>query len=882
MALTNKTIRRLSGGVSEQPDSQRQDSQCTEQINFMSDVVDGLVKRPGSEFLGELEPNSQTPYLEGDENVFTHEIIREGDTKLLLSIANGKLSLIDLADGSKIRVNDAAGTEITTAAQTYLNYSNASILTHPYAAVTIADTTFVLNKEIAPAMKAATTGVGTYSDEEIKRGMIFIREGAYNAEYSLEAVDSDGTIRTMRIQTSDGLGAGNVVDSKTDNICAAIHACLQSAASSGSATLNTTGYPSHADENTGIVFTWSDSGGTYNSALSGPVTSFHRFGSTISWFSTYAGDAAGYAAATNKIEISDSYGDTLADSFNEEKSSFQGLPLTAPNNFLVKITGSPESSVDDYYVKFVCDDPQAGYNDRGRGKWVETYDSGLEYKLNGAYMPHQLVKVSASVYQFKPVEWDDKTVGDAITDPNPSFIDKKINDIFFFKSRLGLLSGENVILTELDDPYNFWRTTVTQVLASDRIDIQSSVNEITELRFAVPFANQMVIFSDRTQFIIAFGSQGLTPETASLAQISAYECSKNVSPIAVDNNIIFVQERSSSSAVYEMFPTGTTELSFEAQEITQQIPSYLQGKVVRLVGSSLSNSIILQTDNANNELYVYKFFNQGRERILSSWFKYSFPVLGIKGIHYVDDKCYKVNSLATTAAPTVDDTHVLDFFRLDNTEIQTHAVDLTIPHTSMALVQIDGSGDTDVRLPLTGGTTNFIIDDYFARNTTLVAFDDQNVLAVLKAPDTGSNFDMKITGDWTSKTFYVGILFDAEYEFSKQFLKRGDAFGKEIPVVNGRTTVKWCEVYVSDTQFLKIEVSYPSVNKDTTTRSISGNITGGSILGDQGSETGTLRTVVASRNDVPVIKLLNSTHQVAKINGASFELMHTSKLRGRN
>ena len=438
-----------------------------------------------------------------------------------------------------------------------------------------------------------------------------------------------------------------------------------------------------------------------------------------------------------------------------------------------------------------------------------------------------------------------------------------------------------MVLSELDDPYNFWRTTVTQVLATDRIDIQSSVNEITELRFAVPFANQMVIFSDRTQFIIAYGSQGLTPSTASLAQIASYECSKNVSPIAVDNNIIFAQDRSSATAIYEMFPTGTTELSFEAQEITQQIPSYIQGKTIRLAGSSLANTVIVQTNNADNELYVYKYFNQGRERILSSWFKYAFPVRRIKGIHYVDDKCYKVNSLARLDTPNTDATHVLDFFRVDNTETLTHNVDFTIPHTDMHEISLDGSGDTDVRIPLAGAAPVFI-GDYFDRTDNLVVFDDQNVLATLKAPDTGNNYDIKIEGDWTAKTFYVGVLYDAEYEFSKQYIKRGDSFGQEIPLVNGRTTVKWAEVYVSNTQYLQMQVSYPNVNRDTTTKSISGNIAGESVLGDQNSETGTLRSVVAARNDVPTIKLINNTHQTSKVNGASFNLMYTSKIRGRN
>lgn len=887
MASSNKTIRRLNGGVSQQPDSQRRDSQCTAQTNFLSDVVDGLIKRPGTNFLGELSSDTNSVYNVGQDadgnghaRVFTHEIIREGDTKLLLSICNSKIRLIDLENGYDVDLVDENDVAITTGSQTYLGITE-SYDTHPYAAVTIADTTFILNKEKVPAMKAAISGGATFNNHQRRRGTIFIKEGAYNAEYTVTATDHNGLERNIRITTSDGLGSGNVNDSKTDNICAAVHAAITDLGTSRSGILfNTTNYPGFAEEDTGIrIYFTQDTG----YLTPGPAYSkfFYREGSVLLWqanFTTAPGTE--YDDTQVNVYIEDSYGDTLSDSFTETKGSFEGLPLTSADQYNLKITGAPESPTDDYYVKFDLDKPNHGGSERGKGRWVESLAPGIQYRIDKDTMPHELVKVNSTTYKFQPVTWTDKTVGDEITDPQPSFIGKKINDIFFFKSRLGLLSGENVILSELDDPYNFWRTTVTQVLATDRIDIQSSVNEITELRFAVPFANQMVVFSDRTQFIIAYGSQGLTPSTASLAQIASYECSKNVSPIAVDNNIIFAQDRSSATAIYEMFPTGTTELSFEAQEITQQIPSYIQGKAIRLAGSSLANTVIVQTDNADNELYMYKYFNQGRERILSSWFKYTFPVRRIKGIHYVDDKCYKVNAIETLASPGSDATHFLDFFRVDNTETLTHNVDFTIPHTDMYSISLDGSGDTDVRLPLENDTNSVLIGDYFDRTDNLVVFDDQNVLATLKAP-TGSN-DIKIEGDWTAKTFYVGVLYDAEYEFSKQYIKRGDSFGQEVPLVNGRTTVKWAEVYVSNTQYLQMQVSYPNVNRDTTTKSISGNIAGESVLGDQNSETGTLRSVVAARNDVPTIKLINNTHQTSKVNGASFNLMYTSKIRGRN
>jgi len=888
MALTNKELKNLVGGVSQQADSIRKDIQCTSQVNFLSDPVRGLVKRPGTSTTGLIASTIDYAYASGDKNVFTHQIIRDGDTKLLLAIGNGKLSLTNILTGDKIRINDSTGTEINyNAAQTYLNYSG-TYDTHPYAAVTIADHTFVLNKEKVPVMQAGQShNDATYNKRWISRGTAFIKEGAYNAEYTVIATDSDGTTRTLTVKTSDGLGSGNVVDSKTDNICAAIHAGLNSAAATRTNSIfNIANYGAgFADEDTGITITYAADVGTgvFNQGA-GATTVFNRTGSVFQWRCQHA-DYDTKVLASNKLSLSDSYGNTMTSVFTDIADSFLGLPLEGVNNYLLKIEGNPESDIDDYFVEFVLDDTNAGLNDKGSGRWQETLDATQTYIIDGTYMPHILVKESEFVYMFKEAEWDNKTVGDNTTDAQPNFIGTPIRDLFFFKSRLGFLSGENVTLTELDDPFNFWRTTVTQVLSSDRIDISSSVNQVTILNYAVPFANQMVIFSDNTQFIINYGQQGLNPQTAALAQIASYEASTSVRPIAIDTNIIFAQDRSDSTALYEMFPTGTTELSFEAQDITEQVPSYINGRVIRMVGSSLAGAILIQTDTSDNSLYCYKFFNRGRERILSSWFKYTFPCDMIKGLHYIGDTCYKVNELEDLGSPGTY-IHNIDEFKMDNTETITWSADQIVMDGLARITQFYNSGTDETELSFGVAQAGVFAHwpKYFPY-ANIVAFDDTNAIY---AKRIASVYDGKVylQGDVTSAItangVNVAVTFDAEYEFSKQYLKRADAFGKEKALVDGRTTIKWVEVYLTNSQYMELEVSYPGMNRTTTTKTFSGNVVGSIIVGDQASETGTLRSIVGARNDIPVIKLQSTTIQTATITGASFEIAYTSRLRGRN
>ena len=71
-------------------------------------------------------------------------------------------------------------------------------------------------------------------------------------------------------------------------------------------------------------------------------------------------------------------------------------------------------------------------------------------------MPHALVREADGSFTFKKLEWTERKVGDEDSNSLPSFVDYAISDIFFYRNRLGLLSGENVILSESDEYFNFW------------------------------------------------------------------------------------------------------------------------------------------------------------------------------------------------------------------------------------------------------------------------------------------------------------------------------------------------------------------------------------------------------------------------------------------
>ena len=80
MPLVNTSIPNLAQGVSQQPDNLRFAGQHEAQENMLSSVVDGLRKRPFTEFVGELGDGDLDP------NSFVHLINRDSSNRHLLVI----------------------------------------------------------------------------------------------------------------------------------------------------------------------------------------------------------------------------------------------------------------------------------------------------------------------------------------------------------------------------------------------------------------------------------------------------------------------------------------------------------------------------------------------------------------------------------------------------------------------------------------------------------------------------------------------------------------------------------------------------------------------------------------------------------------------------
>ena len=85
MVYTRKNIKNLTGGVSQQPDSERFDNQCSEQKNFLADPIKGLTKRAGTNYVQYID-DGEASLQHPAKNTFTHVINRSTSEQLMLCI----------------------------------------------------------------------------------------------------------------------------------------------------------------------------------------------------------------------------------------------------------------------------------------------------------------------------------------------------------------------------------------------------------------------------------------------------------------------------------------------------------------------------------------------------------------------------------------------------------------------------------------------------------------------------------------------------------------------------------------------------------------------------------------------------------------------------
>ena len=468
--------------------------------------------------------------------------------------------------------------------------------------------------------------------------------------------------------------------------------------------------------------------------------------------------------------------------------------------------------------------------------------------VDGDTMPHVLIRKNDGNFWFGAAKnqtvsgipgkvpiWGDRTCGDYDTAPDPSFIGYPINDVFIYKNRLGFLADENVILSQTREFFKFFPGTVTTVLDTDPIDLTASNNRVSVLRYAVPYQDELILFSAQYQFRFNAAETVLTPKTAQLTVLTQYEVDINSRPQQVGGGIVFAQENGEWSQMREFSVRGAgTALTADAADLTGYVSSYIPSQLYKLAVNDTGNAVFAisgRNDSGGtdyrNRIYVYKYFlrnkGNGVERAQSSWSYFELTgadqilqILCVEEVLYLlvqyGNDVYlekmPVKDRQTEPAGVAPFPMLLDR-RVTNTahtpapvrmaaatyDKQTNTSTFTVPFEMRAPTQIWSMWDlTDPT------TTGPVLIGEASSGTTI----------------TGR-------GDWTTTDCVCGEPYLFRYRFTK-FKMVKDLGGGRAAVNSMRTQVRTAKLRYHETGYFEIKVM--PENRDTGLYVYDGTVTG--------------------------------------------------------
>ena len=95
----------------------------------------------------------------------------------------------------------------------------------------------------------------------------------------------------------------------------------------------------------------------------------------------------------------------------------------------------------------------------------------------------------------------------------------------------------------MSDFFNFFPDTVLTIVDSHPIDVAASHTKVAILKHAVTMGEQLILFSEQTQFILSSSADNLTPLTANVLVATEFESSDDAPPVGSGSSIYFLTKK---------------------------------------------------------------------------------------------------------------------------------------------------------------------------------------------------------------------------------------------------------------------------------------------------------------------------------------------------
>lgn len=802
MAAVSQKVIGLIGGVSQQPDSLKLPGQLRECDNYYPDPTFGLIKRPGIKLTRRL----QNSLASG-----SWFYIRNGSQdKLLMQIGyNGSVRLWDAQSGIQQTLNT-----LSASAQAYATHTNTSDL----ELLQINDYVFFLNRTIV--VEASSTN----STAQNPFGYVTLTSVAYDTTYT---VTLDTTSYSYNTPTTSGssLNADTIIQG------------LVSAINGGGTYVATgVGNSIHIRRSNNADFSIEAKGGlsgtglqAYKGTVDGSQDLPKQFvnGAVIKVaadanstgddyyvkFVTSNGSTKGAGIWEETIAPSVSIGldpETMPHALIREADgtyTFRELSESAAGSYVTStsVTGIPTavSVTSNGNARWNIGQSFPVYGGTGINLRLEVTSVNANRQITGVriaragkgYTATNVVSnAEGDTFTITSVGtstltgttwatqfWKDREVGDTETNPNPSFVGNTISGISFFKNRLVLMSESNVICSQAGDYLNFFASTVITVVDNDPVDIAAGSTQKTQFRYALQQAEGLMIFADNSQYILQTNTDAFSSKTAELNLISVFSQSNFINPVDLGASIAFIEENPTSTLVTEIQTARGQEP--QSVQLTKIIPSYIPTGVIEFRNSLSASLFGIRTKQEPDTIYLFRYYTQGNERQLASWFKWTFPA-PIELMSFDEDEIYFVlkgdsgpilgNMLLLTESPggaVAFDGNYVDL-RLDLVDYNPSTAYNAVNDVTKIFLK-EGVEIANAQLCTVTTTAN---------NTGVVTYPTLEYNALAPA---GQKYYVEVDGDQTTELFALGYQIDASTLLPTFFVTKDKVSDNmNIPVIH--------------------------------------------------------------------------------------------------
>lgn len=268
-------------------------------------------------------------------------------------------------------------------------------------------------------------------------------------------------------------------------------------------------------------------------------------------------------------------------------------------------------------------DPQYYVYNASTTEWLETSSYGSPTGITNCPVN---IAWNGTAWFLDTQQFEGRLSGDDKSNPVHDWMQYGISGMGTYQGRLVLMSGPLVSLSAAGTPRRFFRSTVTNLISSDPIEIGSGLNSSAAYEWCIGFQKDLILFSRMYQAVLPSGNSAVTPSTATVVPTSGHEVDTTCSPINLGRTLMYCNPRSEDFyGVMEMITSPYTDSQYVSQDSTPHLPKYMSGRCRFAVSSGVSSMALFAPSGDTETIMVHEYHWSGDTKDQQAWYQWQFP-----------------------------------------------------------------------------------------------------------------------------------------------------------------------------------------------------------------------------------------------------------------